>query len=75
MRLVFFYGLNVVRFLSVVGLLLVFASSIFVMVSDVRAVNEFEAAGSNADSGNCDYIECVSLCLIHCGKHADFRII
>ncbi|EIM89702.1 uncharacterized protein STEHIDRAFT_153546 [Stereum hirsutum FP-91666 SS1] len=56
-RALFFYGLNAIRFLSVVALILVFASSIFVMVTDVRAVNEFEAAGSESDSANCDYIE------------------
>jgi hypothetical protein len=54
-----FMGLNAVRFFSVVGLLLVFSSSIFVMVNDIRAVNDFMAAkqAGNANMTNCDYIE------------------
>jgi len=56
-----FIGLNAVRTLSIVGLLLVFASSIFVMVTDVRAVNQFmaESGNSTATSSmlNYDYIE------------------
>ncbi|EIN07072.1 hypothetical protein PUNSTDRAFT_114571 [Punctularia strigosozonata HHB-11173 SS5] len=52
-------GLNAVRFISVVALLLVFSSSIFVMVNDIRAVNHFMAAkqDGNATMVNCDYIE------------------
>jgi len=58
-----FIGLNAVRALSIIGLLLVFASSIFVMVTDVRAVNQFMAArqsGNTTDTSsmlNYDYIE------------------
>jgi len=58
-----FISLNVVRALSIVGLLLVFSSSIFVMVMDVRAVNQFMAAkqsGNGTDTSamlNYDYIE------------------
>jgi len=58
-----FIGLNAVRALSIIGLILVFASSIFVMVTDVEAVNDFQAAkqAGNATTSdllvNCDYIE------------------
>ena len=60
----FFIGLNAVRTLSIVALLLVFSSSIFVMVSDVRAFNQFQTAGPAQDTTNesvvdCDYIEFV----------------
>jgi len=60
-----FIGLNVARVLSIIALLLVFSSSIFVMVMDVRAVNEFMAAKQSANSTDaspmlkCDYIEYV----------------
>jgi hypothetical protein len=59
-----FLGLNAVRILSIISLILVFASSIFVMVTDVEAVNDFQAAkqAGNVTSEmfiNCDYIECV----------------
>ncbi|RPD63313.1 hypothetical protein L226DRAFT_533176 [Lentinus tigrinus ALCF2SS1-7] len=40
-----FIGLNVVRALSIVALLLLFASSIVTMVHDVQSVNAFIAAG------------------------------
>ncbi|KAH7914028.1 hypothetical protein BJ138DRAFT_1144757 [Hygrophoropsis aurantiaca] len=61
-RAYIFFGLNVVRFLSIVSLILVFASSIFVMVKDIEAVNYFDAAKQNGtitadDLVNCDYIE------------------
>jgi len=58
-----FIGLNAVRAFSIIGLLLVFASSIFVMVMDVRAVNAFMAAkqsGNNTEINSmvdCDYID------------------
>lgn len=57
-----FFGLNVVRFLSIVSLILVFASSIFVIVTDVEAVNAFEAARQSGnvtaqDFADCEYIE------------------
>lgn len=59
-----FYGLNAVRLLSVIALLLVFSSSIVVMVKNVQAFNEFQATmGSDEadDMEDCDYIECVFL--------------
>ncbi|KAH7929636.1 hypothetical protein BV22DRAFT_1109755 [Leucogyrophana mollusca] len=61
-RAYIFFGLNAVRFLSIVSLILVFASSIFVMVKDIEAVNYFDAAKQNGtitadDLVNCDYIE------------------
>ena len=57
-----FFGLNAVRALSIISLLLVFASSIFVMVKDIEAVNSYEATkqssnSAQADLVNCDYIE------------------
>lgn len=59
---VYFFGLNGVRFLSIVSLILVFASSILVMVTNIKAVNAFEAAkGQNSTEAHsmvdCDYIE------------------
>jgi hypothetical protein len=56
---VIFMGLNGVRFLSIVSLILVFASTIFVMVTNVKAVNAFEANRGNSTVllENCDYIE------------------
>jgi len=42
-----FIGLNAVRVLSIVALLLVFASNIVTLVNDVEAVNRFMDAGSN----------------------------
>lgn len=56
-RACYFVGLSAVRAFSIIGLLLVFSSSIFVMVNDVRAVNEFMAARGDADTEDCDYIE------------------
>ncbi|KAI6028588.1 hypothetical protein F5J12DRAFT_806361 [Pisolithus orientalis] len=56
-----FFALNAARVLSIVSLLLVFASSIFVMVTDIEAVNSYESKQSsnttNVDLVNCDYIE------------------
>jgi hypothetical protein len=57
-----FIGLNTVRALSIISLLLVFSSSIFVMVTDIRAVNHFQLAeqSGNSTASNalvaCDYI-------------------
>jgi len=51
-----FYGLNVVRVLSIVALLLAFSSSIVVVVSDIRAVNKFQHDPSSNDE-SCGYIE------------------
>lgn len=56
-RSVYFIGLNVVRALSLISLILVFASSIFVMVTDVKAANRFTAAGLNSSDADCEYIE------------------
>ncbi|KAJ8506942.1 hypothetical protein ONZ45_g10630 [Pleurotus djamor] len=47
-----FIGLNVVRFLSIIALILVFASSIVVMVHDIEAVNRFAAVGSVPGASN-----------------------
>ena len=65
-RLDIFIGLNVVRALSIISLLLVFSSSILVMVDDIKAVNAFMSAKQSGDFDNstvsadmidCDYIE------------------
>jgi len=61
-RAYIFFALNVVRFLSIVSIILVFASSIFVMVKDIEAVNSFDAAKQSGnvtaqDLVDCDYIE------------------
>ena len=52
-------GLNAVRFLSIVSLILVFSSTIFVMANNIKAVNAFEANRGNATDFmlDCDYIE------------------
>jgi len=50
-----FIGLNIARALSIVALLLVFASSVVVMVDDIKAVNVFENGGGNQTSQ--DYID------------------
>ena len=63
-----FIGLNVIRVLSIIGLILVFSSSILVMVDDIQAVNRFMSAAQTTGSNStvtdsmldCDYIECVS---------------
>jgi hypothetical protein len=52
-------GLNGVRVLSLISLILVFSSTIFVMVTNIKAVNAFVAEkGSNDNSTmlDCDYI-------------------
>lgn len=58
-RAYIFFGLNAVRVLSIVSLLLVFASGIFVMVTNIKAVNLFQANKDNStgDHLDCDYIE------------------
>ncbi|KAG7092952.1 hypothetical protein E1B28_009254 [Marasmius oreades] len=61
-RVFFFFGLNAIRFLSIISLLLVFASGIFVMVTNIKAVNVFQAGikSGNATAEEfmeCDYIE------------------
>ncbi|KAJ6531148.1 hypothetical protein B0H19DRAFT_1082112 [Mycena capillaripes] len=55
-----FLGLNAVRVLSIVALLLVFSSSILVMVTNIKAVNHFQAnriANSTDIMLDCDYID------------------
>ncbi|KZT68080.1 hypothetical protein DAEQUDRAFT_728354 [Daedalea quercina L-15889] len=51
-----FIGLNAARVLSIIALLLLFASSIVTLVQDIKAVNAFIAEGSHQDilvsSGN-----------------------
>ena len=63
-----FIGLNVVRTLSIISLLLLFASSIVTMVHDVQAVNAFISAGkadpnirfaSNTTTNSTDF-DCVN---------------
>ncbi|KAL0067074.1 hypothetical protein AAF712_005861 [Marasmius tenuissimus] len=62
-RAYFFFGLNAVRFLSIISLILVFASGILVMVTNIKAVNAFQAGLQNSNSTeaeelmDCDYIE------------------
>jgi len=57
-----FYGLNLVRFISVLSFILVLAGSFDVMVTDIIAVNNFHKEsrepGSSVDEvlGGCDYI-------------------
>ena len=53
-----FFGLNAVRALSIVFMLLVFVSCVLVLNMDVRAYNHFMNEGTaNVDMTNCDYIE------------------
>ena len=69
-----FIGLNAARALSIVALLLLFASSIVTLVHDIQAVNAFVAAGSDsytssaANSTECndpnfEYVPYVCLCI------------
>lgn len=54
-----FIALNIIRALSIIALLLVFATSILVLVDDVEAVNAFTNGDFNVtafDTGNSDYI-------------------
>jgi hypothetical protein len=52
-------GLNAVRFMSIISLILVFSSTIFVMVANIKAVNAFDANKLNGTETmeDCDYIE------------------
>ncbi|KAJ6456189.1 hypothetical protein C8R45DRAFT_943843 [Mycena sanguinolenta] len=55
-----FYGLNATRVLSIVALLLVFSSTILVMVTNIKAVNHFQAeriSNSTDIMLDCEYIE------------------
>jgi len=62
-RTIFFFSLNAVRVVGIISLILVFASSILVMVQDITAVNDFledaKASGTPVDQllEGCDYIE------------------
>jgi hypothetical protein len=62
-RTVFFFGLNAIRVIGIISLILVLASSILVMVTDVAAVNTFledaKSSGMPVDQllEGCDYIE------------------
>ena len=69
--LVLFIGLNAIRVIGIISLILVFASSILVMVTDITAVNTFledaKSSGTPVDQllEGCDYIECVSSSSFH----------
>jgi len=56
-RAIQFMGLNAVRALSLVSLILVFSSTILVIVDNVKAVNVFDANTGNSTMVECDYIE------------------
>jgi len=60
-RGVIFIALNAIRALSLLGLILVFASNIQVIVHDIQGVNKFINASSSGslddDMIDCDYIE------------------
>ena len=54
-----FIALNIVRALSIIALLLVFATNILVLVDDIEAVNAFTDGNFNQtafDLGNMDYV-------------------
>lgn len=58
-----FIGLNIVRALSLITLILVFSSTIFVIVTNIKAVNYFDSQKNGTDSASlleCDYIEYVA---------------
>ncbi|KAH9951998.1 hypothetical protein B0H21DRAFT_9100 [Amylocystis lapponica] len=54
-RAYIFIGLNGIRILSIISMILVFSSSIFVIVKDIQAVNRFTAQGASA-LADCEYI-------------------
>ncbi|KAJ7585018.1 hypothetical protein C8J56DRAFT_789259 [Mycena floridula] len=65
-RALTFIGLNIVRALSIIALLLVFSSNIVTLVHDIQAVNRFLAASKTvsaaanstiSDMTDCDYIQ------------------
>ena len=60
-----FIGLNVLRILSIISMILVLASSIFVMVTDIQAVNNFMKDSNDTDLTDCDYIEYVPRATLH----------
>lgn len=49
-----FIGLNGVRILSIIALILVFASNIVTLVNDIKAVNHFITAGKTASNSTTD---------------------
>ncbi|KZT69827.1 hypothetical protein DAEQUDRAFT_765148 [Daedalea quercina L-15889] len=55
-RAYIFFGLNAIRALSIISLVLVFASSIFVMMKDVEAFHDFQAQANHTSYENCEYI-------------------
>ena len=64
--LVLFFGLNAIRVIGIISLILVLASSILVMVTDITAVNSFLEDAKNSGTPvdqlleGCDYIEYAS---------------
>ncbi|TFK72718.1 hypothetical protein BDN72DRAFT_894533 [Pluteus cervinus] len=57
-RTYIFYGLNAVRAMSIISLILVFCSTVFVMANNIKAVNFFEAnKGADDLMEDCEYIE------------------
>lgn len=52
-----FIGLNIIRALSIIALLLAFSSNVVSLVNDIKAVNRSMTMGRSAD----DYILCVPL--------------
>lgn len=53
-----FFALNAVRVLSIVSLLLVFASSILVMVTDIEAVNAYDSAKQSSNTTSQALVDC-----------------
>lgn len=53
-----FFGLNAVRVLSIVSLLLVFASSILVIVTDIEAVNAYDAVKQSNNTTSEAVVDC-----------------
>ncbi|CCM05121.1 uncharacterized protein FIBRA_07329 [Fibroporia radiculosa] len=56
LRAYIFIGLNAVRAISIIALLLVFASSIFDITKDIKAFNEFQSQANSTSLQNCQYI-------------------
>lgn len=50
-------GLNIVRILSLVALILVFVSTIVDMVANVKAVNAYDQDHDDVTLVDCEYIE------------------
>jgi hypothetical protein len=57
-RTYIFFGLNAVRVLSIVSLLLVFASSILVIVTDIEAVNAYDAVKQSNNTTSEAVVDC-----------------